>query len=129
MRFIIDLIYLLAIIIISPKIIYRIIRQNRYRKGWSQRLGRLTRKHPEKKCIWIHAVSVGEVNAANTLIAKLTEALGDYEIVISSTTDTGFTRAKALYGKQMEVFYFPFDLSFVISRAFKKIKPDICLLM
>ena len=129
MRFIIDLIYLLAIIIISPKIIYRIIRQNRYRKGWSQRLGRLTRKHPEKKCIWIHAVSVGEVNAANTLIAKLTEALGDYEIVISSTTDTGFTRAKALYGKGLEVFYFPFDLSFVIARAFKKIQPNICLLM
>jgi 3-deoxy-D-manno-octulosonic-acid transferase len=129
MRFIIDLIYLLAIIIISPKIIYRIIRQNRYRKGWSQRLGRLTRKHPEKKCIWIHAVSVGEVNAANTLIAKLTEALPDHEIVISSTTDTGFTRAKALYGKGLEVFYFPFDLSFVIAGAFKKIQPNICLLM
>jgi len=129
MSFIIDLIYLLAIIIISPKIIYRMIRRNRYRKGWSQRLGRLTRKHPEKKCIWIHAVSVGEVNAANTLIAKLTEALGDHEIVISSTTDTGFTRAKALYGKGLEVFYFPFDLSFVIAGAFKKIRPNICLLM
>lgn len=129
MRFIIDLIYLLAIIIVSPKIIYRIIRQRRYRKGWSQRLGRLTRKDPEKKCIWIHAVSVGEVNATNTLIPKLTEAFPAHEIVISSTTDTGFLRAKALYSKVLEVFYFPFDLSFVVARAFNRIQPNICLLM
>jgi 3-deoxy-D-manno-octulosonic-acid transferase len=129
MKLLIDLIYLLAIIIISPKIVYRMIRQNRYRKGWSQRLGGLARKDPEKKCIWIHAVSVGEVNATKSLTAKFKEALPDFEIVISSTTDTGFDRAKTLYNDQLEVFYFPFDFSLVISRAFRKIKPDICLLM
>ncbi len=129
MRFVIDCLYLLAIVVISPKIIYRMIRQGRYRSGWGQRLGKIRRRAPEKRCIWIHAVSVGEVNATKTLIAKLAESFGDYEIVISSTTDTGLGRAKTLYEKDLQVFYFPFDLSCVMRRAFDNIRPDICLLM
>ena len=129
MRFLIDLLYLLAIIIISPKFIYRMIRHDRYRTGWGQRFGKITRKHPEKKCIWIHAVSVGEVNATKTLIAALENQFGDYEILISSTTDTGLARAKALYAESFSVFYFPFDVSWIMQRAFDRINPAICLLM
>jgi 3-deoxy-D-manno-octulosonic-acid transferase len=105
------------------------VRRGRYRTGWDQRLGKIRRRQPRKKCIWIHAVSVGEINATKSLVARLTESLGDYEIVISSTTDTGLGRAKTLYADDLEVFYFPFDLSCVMDRAFKNIQPDICLLM
>jgi len=129
MRFVIDCLYLLAIALISPKIIYRMVRRGRYRSGWDERLGKIRRRYPRKKCIWIHAVSVGEVNATKTLIPKLKESFGDYEIAISSTTDTGLERAKALYANDLQVFYFPFDLSCVMRRAFDNIRPDICLLM
>ncbi|MBU1260297.1 MAG: 3-deoxy-D-manno-octulosonic acid transferase [Planctomycetes bacterium] len=124
-----DLIYLLALIALSPKILYRILMQNRYRKGWSERLGKIRRNSPDKKCIWIHAVSVGEVNATKTIIAKLKNQLPQYEIIISATTDTGIEQARKLYGSELKVFYFPFDFSFAIHRAFKRLKPDICLLM
>jgi len=126
---IIDCLYLVAIVFISPKIIYRMVRRGRYRSGWEERLGKIRRRSPEKKCIWIHAVSVGEVNATKTLVPKLKESFGDYEVVISSTTDTGLERAKALYEKDLQVFYFPFDLSCVMRRAFDNIRPGICLLM
>ncbi len=129
MRYVIDCLYLLAIVLISPKIVYRMVRRGRYRSGWDQRLGKISRRFPQKKCIWIHAVSVGEVNSTKTLVAKLAESLGDYEIVISSTTDTGLERAKALYSNDLEVFYFPFDLSCVMRHAFNNIQPAICLLM
>jgi len=129
MRFIIDFIYLLAALAISPKVIYRLIRQNRYRTGWADRFGRITRTHGEKKCIWIHAVSVGEVNAARTIISRLRQISADFEILITTTTDTGFARAKALYGTEHDVFYFPFDFSSVMRRAFARIRPAICLLM
>ncbi len=129
MKFVIDCLYLLAIIFLSPKIIYRMVRRGRYRSGWDERLGKIRRRYPQKKCIWIHAVSVGEVNATKTLIPKLRESFGDYEIVISSTTDTGLGRAKALYANDLQVFYFPFDLSCVMRRGFNNIRPDICLLM
>ena len=129
MKHLLNLIYLLAAVAISPKFLYRIIRQNRYRTGWAERLGKITLPPPGKKRIWLHAVSVGEVNSARTLIADLKNALPRFEILVSSTTDTGCARAKALYGADHSVFYFPFDLSFIMHRAFKNIQPDICLLM
>jgi 3-deoxy-D-manno-octulosonic-acid transferase len=129
MKYFNDFIYLFAFIVISPKILYRVITQNRYRQGWSQRLGKIRRNFPDKKCIWIHAVSVGEVNATKTIIAELKKHLPEFEIVLSATTDTGIERAQKLYGNQLMVFYFPFDFSSVIRRAFKNLKPSICLLM
>ncbi|MHC4228491.1 MAG: 3-deoxy-D-manno-octulosonic acid transferase [Planctomycetota bacterium] len=129
MRFVLDLLYLLAGIAYSPVVIYRAIRHKRYRTGWGQRFGRVSRRSPEKKCIWIHAVSVGEINAAKTIIRELENRFGDFEIVVSTTTDTGFARARSLFSDKHEVFYFPFDFSLVVCRAFMNIRPAICLLM
>lgn len=129
MKFLNDLIYLLTLIAISPKILYRVLVHNRYRKGWNERLGKVSRNFPDKKCAWIHAVSVGEVNATKTLVSGLKNQLPQYEIIISATTDTGIEQARKLYGKELKVFYFPFDFSSIIHCAFKRLKPDICLLM
>ena len=129
MRFVLDLLYLLAAIAYSPVTIYRAVRHNRYRTGWAERFGRITRREPDKKCIWLHAVSVGEVNAAKTVIQELKKKFHDFEIVVSTTTDTGFARASSLLGENHHVFYFPFDFSPVVRRAFANVRPDICLLM
>jgi 3-deoxy-D-manno-octulosonic-acid transferase len=129
MRFVFDLLYLLAGAAISPMVLYRVIRHGRYRTGWAQRFGKITRKNPEKKCIWLHAVSVGEINAAKTLIKELENRFSDFEIVISTVTDTGFAQANALFSRNLRVFYFPLDLSWIMHRAFENIRPTICLLM
>jgi 3-deoxy-D-manno-octulosonic-acid transferase len=129
MQFVFDLLYLLFAIAVSPLLLYRLIRHKRYRAGWANRFGKIARKEPAKKCIWLHAVSLGEVNAAKTIINEIAKQLPDFEIVISSTTDTGFARAKELYGNRFKIFYFPFDLSFTMRRAFKNLKPSMCLLM
>ncbi|MFB0553386.1 MAG: 3-deoxy-D-manno-octulosonic acid transferase [Phycisphaerae bacterium] len=129
MRFAVDLLYLLAAAAYSPMVIYRAVRHKRYRTGWGQRLGKITRRSPTKKCIWLHAVSVGEVNAAKTIIKELENKFGDFEIVISTTTDTGFARATSLFSTNHQVFYFPFDFSWTMRRAFSNIRPAICLLM
>ncbi len=130
MRYVIDFVYLLLAVAISPVVIYRVIRHKRYRTGWAQRFGRIIRKDRAlKKCIWFHAVSVGEVNAARTVIKEIQNRFPDFEILISTTTDTGFARATALFAENLYVFYFPFDLSWIMRRAFRKIRPAICLLM
>ena len=129
MRFVLDLLYLLAGLAYSPVIVYRAIRHRRYRTGWAQRFGKISRRSPEKKCIWIHSVSVGEVNAAMTIVKELEDRFADFEIVISTTTDTGFARANNLFGQKHQVFYFPFDFSWAMHRAFGNIRPAICLLM
>jgi 3-deoxy-D-manno-octulosonic-acid transferase len=129
MKYILDLAYVLALLAFSPVILYRMVRFQRYRTGWGHRFGRIARNHPEKKCIWLHAVSVGEVNAAKTLLNEIEKRFPDYEIAVSTTTDTGFARATAMIAGKWPVFYFPFDFSLVMSRAFNRLKPSLCLLM
>jgi 3-deoxy-D-manno-octulosonic-acid transferase len=110
-------------------VLYRVIKHKRYRTGWAQRFGKIARRSPEKQCIWLHAVSVGEVNAAKTIVKELQNRFPDFEIVISATTDTGFAQANALFGQKLQVFYFPFDISWMMQRAFENIRPAMCLLM
>jgi len=129
MRFFLDLLYLLAAVAYSPVVVYRAVRHKRYRTGWIQRFGKINRRSPAKKCIWLHAVSVGEINAAKTVIKELENRFSDFEIVISTTTDTGFVRASNLFNDNHQVFYFPLDFSWIIRRAFGNIHPAICLLM
>ncbi len=129
MKYILNLIYLLVLLLMSPKIMYRLIKHGRYRNGWDERLGKIRRKNAKKKCVWIHAVSVGEVNATKTLVESLQNKLPDFDIAISATTDTGYERAKKLYADSCDVFYFPFDISFIMERAFRYINPAVSLLM
>jgi 3-deoxy-D-manno-octulosonic-acid transferase len=129
MTVLIDIAYLIALLAVSPMAIYRMLRYGRYRAGWANRFGKISRKRPDKKCIWIHAVSVGEVNATTTLIRELETRFPDYEIAISTTTDTGFARANALFGSRLSVFYFPMDFSLTMKRAFANIRPAMCLLI
>jgi len=129
MRLMLDLLYLIAGVAYSPVVIYRAIRHKRYRAGWAQRFGKICRKDTAKRCIWLHAVSMGEVNAAKTIVKELENRFGDFDIVISTTTDTGFARATNLFSGNHQVFYFPFDFSWVMRRAFNNIQPAVCLLM
>jgi 3-deoxy-D-manno-octulosonic-acid transferase len=124
-----NILYCIALAVYSPKILYRRLFEDRYRGGWRQRRGYVDRICPDKPCIWIHAVSVGEVNAAGTLIEQLRRQMPGYEVVMSSTTDTGLARAKALYEKDLSVFYFPFDFSWIMKRAFRRLNPMVILLM
>jgi len=129
MRYAIDFLYILAIAAYSPVILYRRLAHKRYRGGWGQRLGDIRRRTPQQPCIWIHAVSVGEVNAARTLIDALHRQHPNMPVAVSATTDTGLARAKAIYQSDCDVFYFPFDLSCVMSRAITNINPAIICLM
>lgn len=129
MSVLVNLVYFAAILLYSPVIVYRMCAHHRYRGGWGQRLGRIGRLRPENPCIWIHAVSMGEVNAAKTLVERIKKELPEYEVVLSSTTDTGKARADALFGAEHSVFYFPFDLSWVMRRAMERLRPNLILLM
>jgi 3-deoxy-D-manno-octulosonic-acid transferase len=129
MRIVFDAAYLLAAVAFAPVVLYRAIRHGRYRTGWRQRFGQVDRRDPSRRCIWLHAVSVGEVNASKTLVTELERRCPDCEIVISTTTDTGFARAREVFGEKSEVFYFPVDMSGITKRAFDRLKPQLCLLM
>ena len=75
----------------------------------------------EEKRLWMHGVSVGEILSLYPLAKELREK--GLDIVVSTTTSTGMEVARKRF-KDFFVFYFPFDLPFLISKYLKEVKPD-----
>lgn len=84
--------------------------------------------HFEAPCLWLHAVSVGEVNAAAGILQEFMRANPRWEVRISTTTATGRAVAERHFGAE-GVFYYPLDFSWMVRRAFDKIRPTMIVLM
>ena len=128
MRWVADLVYILAGLAYLPVLFYQMLVLKKNRRGWVERFGWVRKFDPNKPRIWVHAVSLGEVNAAPRLINALQSRLRDYEIVLSTTTDTGFARAVELFGRD-RVFRFPLDFGLVVSRVLARINPAMIVLV
>ena len=128
MRWVVNAAYLVAGLLYLPVALYHALVVGKNRRGWAQRLGFVRTFDPTRRRIWIHAVSLGEVNATPKLVEALQQRLPDYEFTLSTTTDTGFARAVALYGRE-RVFRFPLDFSFVVSRVLRRVKPSMIVLV
>jgi len=96
---------------------------------WRQRLGFIKVPKHNKKTIWFHAASVGEINALIPLIEKFIETNKDnYFVVISTMTTTGHERAKVLsagYLGNIFPILVPLDIPFAVKKAVRKISPDV----
>ncbi len=78
-------------------------------------------------CVWLHAVSVGEVNLLSTLLGELRGAHPDWHFVVSTTSRTGYELARKKYS-DLSVFYCPLDFSWAVRAAMRRIRPTILVL-
>ena len=124
-----DIAYAVGLLATSPIWLYRMIRHGRYRADIGQRFGAVPVAYGLQPTIWIHGVSLGEVNAARTLVAELHAQLPDFRVVISTTTDTGMAAAKKTFGRDHVVFRWPLDFTFAVRRALKRQKPSLVVLI
>ncbi len=123
-----DILYLLAVIIGSPVILFAILVRGKWRHGWSERLGGGPAPAGDRPVVWVHAVSVGEANATRTLVEQLQAARPNVEIVFSTTTDTGAERLAKLYPDAVR-FRYPLDFSLIARRALNRIRPALIVLI
>ncbi len=128
MSVLVDLGYACGALAYSPALLYQVAVQKKHRGAWGQRFGGVDARAGDAPCIWIHAVSVGEVNATRQLVAQLREAGTPLDVVVSTTTDTGYARACQLYGEH-SVFRYPLDFSLVVRRVLERIRPAMIVLM
>ncbi len=98
-----------------------------YREKLGQRFG-FSYPHLEKS-IWIHAVSVGEVVAAEPLIKALLNQFPDRPLLVTTVTPTGAARAKRVFGDRIIHSYIPFETPFAVNRFFRKADPAIALIL
>jgi 3-deoxy-D-manno-octulosonic-acid transferase len=128
MPYLLNVVYLLVLLAASPWLVYQAIRKGKYREGFAAKLlGRAPRRGSEKTCLWLHAVSVGEVNLLATLLKEIAAQKPDWECVVSTTTMTGMALAKKKY-PQLTVFYCPLDFSWAVRAAMRRIRPDVLVL-
>ncbi len=82
-----------------------------------------------KDVIWIHAVSVGEARAAESLIRLIREQWPKKRIVVSTVTPTGYEIISRIVKKDELAFYAPLDISLVVARFLRHITPGVLIIM
>lgn len=115
-----------AMLLTSPWWLWEMLRSGKYRTGLRERLGRVpARLGSVEGAVWVHAVSVGEVLAMSTTIARLREA--GHRVLVSTTTDTGQKLARERFGAE-NVFYFPLDFAFAVRPYLRTLRPSLLVL-
>ncbi len=128
MSYLLNLVYLALIVLASPWLFYAALRKGKYREGLAQKLfGRVPRRTGERKCVWLHAVSVGELNAIAPLLQRLVQRYPNRDFAISTTTKTGYDLAQKKYPAHT-VFYCPLDFSWAVREAIRRIRADVLIL-
>lgn len=123
-----DLAYGLGALLYTPLLLYQVIVQRKNRRGWRQRFGYVPPRVGTRPCIWVHGVSLGEINATRSLVAEIERRLPKYEVVVSATTQTGYDAAVAHYAPR-PVIRFPLDFSWVVRRTLDRLRPAAIVLM
>ncbi len=100
-------------------------------KSYGYKLGqRFGFSYPQlDRCIWIHAVSVGEVVAAAPLVRVLRRLSPKLPLLVTTVTPTGAARVAALFGKDVHHGYIPFEMPIAVNAFFASVKPAIALIM
>lgn len=124
-----DLAYCVGLAAAAPWLAYKAATTGKYRAGWGQKLfGRVPPREDRRRCLWLHAVSVGEVLALRPLMPRLREQFPDWQLVISSTTNTGLEMVHRHFA-HAHPFYFPLDFTWAIRRTLERIRPDAVALV
>ena len=109
-------------------LVWRGLRDRNYFRRWNERFGWYGAA-PLHGCLWVHAVSVGEVNAAAPLVDALRARYPDSPLVVTTTTPTGAARVQDLWKGSVRHLYFPYDLSGAVRRFLAHARPRIAVVM
>jgi 3-deoxy-D-manno-octulosonic-acid transferase len=126
------IVYVLLTYLLAPFVIavegWRTLTNPEYRGRLHQRLG-FVKPQAAPGCIWVHAVSVGEVQAAAGIIRELRSRLPDVEVVCTTVTPTGAQRVRALFGNEVRHCYLPYDIPGSVRRFLDRLRPRVAIIL
>lgn len=124
--------YTLSMFLVLPLMLYRLLARSLRTPGYRQRIGERFgrfRAPPIGRSIWVHAVSVGEFNAALPLIEALLSRCRDHTMVVTTITPTGSERVTKVLGARVVHVYLPYDLPHLVRRFLDRIRPRVAVVM
>src|SRR5438132_10536120 len=126
-----DIAYWIGLVASSPYWLIKPAAREQVRRAFRERMGDVAPRASMTPAIWIHAVSLGEINATRALIDELRRARPDLAFIVSTTTRTGYERGGQLYGNapHVQLIRYPLDFSSAINRALDALRPNVVVLM
>lgn len=128
--------YSATLYLLAPVTVYHLIwrgfRQSAYLQRWAERYALYNGARngwPQARTLWIHAVSVGEVNAALPLVQALRRGRPDLRLLVTTITPTGSERVRALWKDDVEHVYLPYDLPGAVGRFLEHYRPMAALII
>lgn len=129
MFFFYNIALIILAIIFSPVIAIAFLFVPKFRAGFWKKIGFYKERADKRKSIWLHAVSVGEINATEALIKRIKKEYPEYKLVVTTVTATGQEIAnKKLSGTADIISYFPYDFSFSVNSAIKAFNPALIII-
>ena len=128
-----NILFAVGFILSSPYYFVRMRRRGNWQKGFAERFGKYDTKLKQaitnRNTLWMHAVSVGEVNVCTQLIRALEPRLPNLKIVVSTTTTTGMGELRQKLPNHIGKIYYPIDRRLYVSRALTAIHPKAIVLV
>jgi 3-deoxy-D-manno-octulosonic-acid transferase len=126
-------VYTVALYLALPFFVLRLWWQGRGQPGYRARIGErfgLVPVHADDApLIWLHAVSVGEVQASLPLVKGLRDRLPGYDLMVTTTTATGAEHARRQFGDEVSHAWFPCDTPDAVARFLRRTRPAMVVLM
>ncbi|MFG0317884.1 MAG: 3-deoxy-D-manno-octulosonic acid transferase [Planctomycetota bacterium JB042] len=125
----VDALLLVGLALLSPLLLVRVALRDRWRRGLSERLTlRLPPPRGERRRIWVHGASAGEMTAVTALVDAWRSAEPEADFVLSSTTTAGVDVARRR-AADLPCFVLPIDVSWCVSRALGRVDPEVLVLV
>ena len=124
--------YVVLTYLVVPLLLLHLVWRGFSVPGYRQRIGeRFGFGMPRlaRSAIWVHAVSVGEVQAAAPLVRALLKRHPEVPLVLTTMTPTGSERVRALFGDTVIHSYVPYDLAAAVRRFFDWARPSLAIIM
>ena len=121
------LLYLLAPVVLL-RLAWRGLRAPDYLRRWPERFSFIEPPLGEH-VIWVHAVSVGEVQAAEPLVRALLEQRPEFSILVTTVTPTGSAPPVEIFAHDVAHLYAPYDLPDAVARFFERVRPELAIVM
>lgn len=124
--------YSLVMTLLLPTTLYHLVwrglRQKEYLQRWDERFAFYPGSE-RPQSLWLHAVSVGEVNAAAPLVKALRTRYPHLPMLITTVTPTGSARVAALFGESVRQVYLPYDTPGAVRHFLDHFRPRLALVM
>lgn len=133
MRWFYNIFFGLFLCLSAPFYFLKMWRRGNWKEGFNQRFGAYDAKIKQaltnRHILWLHAVSVGEVNICTHLIQALEPRIPNIKIVVSTTTSTGMAELKKRLPSHILKVYYPIDRKAWVTRALSTIHPEAVILI